>query len=189
MVPFWIPIIIRRLNLGYPKRDYNFDNHPYTTIIVWYSLFVFQPASSKIFLLGCCLLFLDRGLGCLIILLLEARGAQGCLLEPAKFVNSKQVCAACGLKPHDQTTFKYLCGHFSCCSRGRLSEWDRQVFQSGFTPKLSWYVPQQVYGLGYMLVELNLQQGLPEGVCVFLSLADPPVCFPQPSLGLAMEKV
>ena len=29
MVPFWVPIIIRHLYLGYPKRDPNFDNHPY----------------------------------------------------------------------------------------------------------------------------------------------------------------
>ena len=28
MVPFWIPIIIRHLILGYPKRDHKFDNHP-----------------------------------------------------------------------------------------------------------------------------------------------------------------
>ena len=30
MVPFWVPIIIRPLVfIGYPKRDHNFDNHPY----------------------------------------------------------------------------------------------------------------------------------------------------------------
>ena len=26
--PFWIPIIIRHLILGYPERDHRFDNHP-----------------------------------------------------------------------------------------------------------------------------------------------------------------
>ena len=31
MVPFWIPIIMRHLifRVLYPKRDHNFDNHPY----------------------------------------------------------------------------------------------------------------------------------------------------------------
>ena len=30
MVPSWVPIIIRHLvYLGYPKRDYNFDNYPH----------------------------------------------------------------------------------------------------------------------------------------------------------------
>ena len=29
MVPFWIPIIIRHLISRDPKRDHNFDNHPY----------------------------------------------------------------------------------------------------------------------------------------------------------------
>ena len=29
MVPFVIPITIRHLILGYPKRDHTFDNHPY----------------------------------------------------------------------------------------------------------------------------------------------------------------
>ena len=28
MVPFGVPIIIRHLLLGYPKRDHNFDNYP-----------------------------------------------------------------------------------------------------------------------------------------------------------------
>ena len=30
MVPFWIPIIIRHLIFRDPKRDHNFDNHPYS---------------------------------------------------------------------------------------------------------------------------------------------------------------
>ena len=29
MVPFWIPIILRHLVFRYPKRNHNFDNHPY----------------------------------------------------------------------------------------------------------------------------------------------------------------
>ena len=29
MVPFWIPMIIRHLIFKYPKKDHNFDNHPY----------------------------------------------------------------------------------------------------------------------------------------------------------------
>ena len=29
MVPFWVPIIIRGLVLGDPKRDHNFDNPPH----------------------------------------------------------------------------------------------------------------------------------------------------------------
>ena len=30
MVPFWVLIIIRHLIfIGYPKRDFNFDNYPY----------------------------------------------------------------------------------------------------------------------------------------------------------------
>ena len=28
MVPVWIPIIVRHLNLRYPKRDPNFDSRP-----------------------------------------------------------------------------------------------------------------------------------------------------------------
>ena len=28
-VPFWVPIKVRHLYLGYPKRDLNFDNYPY----------------------------------------------------------------------------------------------------------------------------------------------------------------
>ena len=28
MVPLWVPLIIRHLLLGYPKRDPNFDNYP-----------------------------------------------------------------------------------------------------------------------------------------------------------------
>ena len=30
MVPFWVPNIVRHLT-GFPKRDHNFDNHPYGT--------------------------------------------------------------------------------------------------------------------------------------------------------------
>ena len=30
MAPFRVPIIIRHLIFRYPKRDHNFDNHPYT---------------------------------------------------------------------------------------------------------------------------------------------------------------
>ena len=29
MVPFWVPITIRHLILGYPQRGHNFDNHPH----------------------------------------------------------------------------------------------------------------------------------------------------------------
>ena len=29
MVPFWIPIIIRHLVFGYPRRDHNLDNHAF----------------------------------------------------------------------------------------------------------------------------------------------------------------
>ena len=32
MVPFWVPIIIRPLILGYPKGDHNFDNPPYVYV-------------------------------------------------------------------------------------------------------------------------------------------------------------
>ena len=32
MVPFWIPTIIRHLIFRAPKRDHNFDNHPYGTV-------------------------------------------------------------------------------------------------------------------------------------------------------------
>ena len=36
MGPFWVPIIIRpRIFRGYPKRDHNFDNHPYIYIYVY----------------------------------------------------------------------------------------------------------------------------------------------------------
>ena len=28
-VPFWVPIECGTYYLGYPKRDHNFDNHPY----------------------------------------------------------------------------------------------------------------------------------------------------------------
>ena len=30
MVPSWVPIIIWPVILGYPKRDHNFDNQPYS---------------------------------------------------------------------------------------------------------------------------------------------------------------
>ena len=29
MVPFWVPSIVRPQIFGVPKRDHNFDNHPY----------------------------------------------------------------------------------------------------------------------------------------------------------------
>ena len=31
-VPFWVPIIIRHLLFRVPKKDPNFDNHPYVVI-------------------------------------------------------------------------------------------------------------------------------------------------------------
>ena len=31
-VPFWVLIIIRHLIFRVPKRDHNFDNHPYSSI-------------------------------------------------------------------------------------------------------------------------------------------------------------
>ena len=31
MVPFWVPLIIWHLIFRIPKRDNNFDNHPYVT--------------------------------------------------------------------------------------------------------------------------------------------------------------
>ena len=32
MVPFWVSIVIRHLLSRVPKRDHNFDNHPYVDI-------------------------------------------------------------------------------------------------------------------------------------------------------------
>ena len=32
MVPFCISIITRHINLGYPKKDHDFDNHPFENI-------------------------------------------------------------------------------------------------------------------------------------------------------------
>ena len=32
MDPFWIPIIIRHLIFRVPKKDHNFENHPYNYI-------------------------------------------------------------------------------------------------------------------------------------------------------------
>ena len=34
MVPFWVPILIRGLIFRVPKRDHNFDIHPYRVNIV-----------------------------------------------------------------------------------------------------------------------------------------------------------
>ena len=35
MVPFWVPIIVRHLIFRVPKKDHNFDNHPYIGGYFW----------------------------------------------------------------------------------------------------------------------------------------------------------
>ena len=40
MIPFWIPIIIRHLILWVPKKDHNFDNHPYHMGIIYIYIYM-----------------------------------------------------------------------------------------------------------------------------------------------------
>ena len=42
MVPFGIPIIIQHLILRVPKRDHNFDNHPYIYIYIYIYICIYR---------------------------------------------------------------------------------------------------------------------------------------------------